>query len=241
VEVGAVARWKVEDVMTEDVISVGADTTYKEIVEMLARHRVSALPVVGPGAHVLGVVSEADLLHKMELPRLAEHSHLWQRKDRREAREKATGDTAAVLMSTPAVTVTVGTPVGVAAHAMDRERVKRLPVVDGTGQLVGIVSRADLLRVYLRADVDIAVEIRDQVLVRTLWIDPAPITVSVDRGIVTLTGAIDRRSTVDIVGRLCEAVPGVVEVVNELSPEYDDTADLRRRHLMGPTVKETVP
>jgi CBS domain-containing protein len=235
------ARWRVGDVMTEDVISVGADTVYKDVVEMLARGRVSALPVVDRAGRVLGVVSEADLLHKMELSRLDQQHHLWQRKQRREAREKATGDTAGELMSTPAVTVGLQTPVGEAAHTMDRERVKRLPVVDEAGRLVGIVSRADLLRVFLRADVDIATEIREEVLVRTLWIDPDTITVAVDRGMVTLTGTTDRRSTMDIVVRLCAAVPGVVDVVNQLSADYDDTADLRRRHLMGPTVKETVP
>lgn len=235
------ARWSVEDVMTGHVVSVGADASFKEIVEMLAQHRVSAMPVVDTDGQVVGVVSEADLLHKMELPGLHQGRHLWQRKQRREARGKATGDAARDLMSAPAVTVGLGTAVGMAAHMMEREQVKRLPVVDQPGRLVGIVSRGDLLRVYLRADADIAAEVRDEVLVRTLWIDPASISISVDRGVVTLTGTTDRRSTTDIVVRLTESVPGVVDVVSRLTATYDDTADLRRRHLMGPTVKETIP
>jgi CBS domain-containing protein len=122
---------------------------------------------------------------------------------------------------------------------MDDERVKRLPVVDEQGHLVGIISRRDLLRVYLRDDAAIRDDIREQVLRQTLWIDPDTITVEVDRGVVTLGGTADRRSTVGIAVRLCEAVDGVVDVVDNIGYEYDDTADLNRRNLMGSTVRET--
>jgi CBS-domain-containing membrane protein len=234
-------RWTVKDVMTESVVSVTDTTQYKEIVELLAKHAVSAAPVVDSANRVIGVVSEADLLHKMEFTGLEPHVRILERKQRRVARAKAAGDSARDLMSSPAVTVSPDASLSAVAKVMDDERVKRLPVVDDQGRLGGIVSRRDLLRVYLRGDEAIRDEIRDQVLRRTLWVDPETITVVVDRGVVTLSGTADRCSTAQITVRLCESVDGVVEVVDQLRYEYDDTADLARSYLMGPTVKETTP
>lgn len=234
-------RWTVRDVMTKDVVSVTEDAPYKEIVSTLAQHAVSAVPVVDSVGRVLGVVSEADLLHKMEFAGLEPHLHLLERRQRRAARTKATGDTARDLMSAPAVTIGPDVALPAVASTMERERVKRLPVVDAQGRLTGIVSRRDLLRVYLRDDESVRDEIRDQVLRKTLWIDPETIKVTVEQGVATLAGRADRRSTAQIVVRLCEAVPGVVEVVDQLEYAYDDTADLNRHHFMGPTVRETTP
>ena len=199
------------------------------------------MPVVDGAKMVLGVVSEADLLHKMEFTGPEPHVHLLERKQRRQARAKAAGDKAADLMSSPAVTVSSDASLMAAAKMMDQERVKRLPVVDEHGRLIGIVSRRDLLRVYLRDDESIRDDIREQVLRRTLWINPQTITVTVDHGVVTLAGTADRRSTAQITVGLCESVEGVVEVVDQIGYEYDDTADLNRHYLMGPTVKETTP
>ena len=234
-------RWTVEDVMTENVISVADTTPYKEIVQLLAQHAVSAVPVVDSERRVIGVVSEADLLHKMEFTGLEPHVHLLERKRRRAARAKAAGDIARDLMRSPVVTISPDTSLAVVAKVMDDERVKRLPVVDEHGHLAGIVSRRDLLRVYLRGDDAIREEIRDQVLRRTLWIDPETITVVVDGGAVTLSGTADRRSTAQITVRLCESVDGVVEVVDQLGYEYDDTADQSRGYLMRPTIKDMTP
>jgi CBS domain-containing protein len=234
-------RWTVKDVMTTNVVSVTEQTPYKEIVESLAQNAVSAVPVVDDGTRVLGVVSEADLLHKMEFTGLEPHMHLFERKQRRTARAKASGDVARNLMSSPAVVVSSSAPISAVAKTMDEEKVKRLPVVDEEGRLVGIVSRADLLRVYLRDDAAIQDEIREEVVRRTLWIDPDTITATVERGVVTLAGTADRRSTAQIAARLCESVAGVVEVVDQMTYAYDDTADLRRHNFMGATVKETTP
>jgi CBS domain-containing protein len=230
-------RWIVGDVMTEKVVSVTADTPYKQIVKSLQRHRVSAAPVVDKRDRVIGVVSEADLLYKLELP---SHGELG-RRQRRRARAKAHGDIASELMSAPAVTIGPKAAIPAAARAMDSERVKRLPVVDDSGHLVGIVSRADLLRPFLRADGEIREEIREQVLLRTLWIDPDTIDVAVDDGVVTLTGTTDRLSTVDIIGRMCRGVAGVVDVVNEIVPDRDDTGELHHHNPMGATVKVMAP
>jgi CBS-domain-containing membrane protein len=234
-------RQTVKDVMTPNVVSVTETTPYKDIVQILAEHTVSAVPVVDSAQRVIGVVSEADLLHKMQFSGLEPHLHLLERKQRRMARAKADSDEARDLMTSPALTVTTDVSLPAVAKMMDEERVKRLPVVDDQGRLVGIISRRDLLRVYLRDDAAIRDDIREQVLRRTLWIDPDMITVEVNRGVVTLTGTADRRSTAQITVRLCEGVDGVVDVVDDMGYEYDDTTDLSRRHLMGPTVKETIP
>lgn len=231
-------RWTVGDLMTTDVISVQEDTPYKDIVETLAGHAVSAVPVVDSERHVLGVVSEADLLHKMQFAGLEPHVHLLERRRRRASRTKASADTATDLMSSPAVVVLASEPVSVAAKLMDAENVKRLPVVDPEGRLAGVVSRSDLLRVYLRGDDQIRDEIVNQVLVGTLWIDPEAVRVTVNRGVVTLAGTVDRRSTAAITVRLVDAVAGVVEVVDHLDYGYDDNPDRRMRY---PTPEDVLP
>jgi CBS domain-containing protein len=234
-------RWTVEDVMTRAVVTVDEDAPYKEVVETLAEHAVSAVPVVAKDGRVVGIVSEADLLHKMEFAGLEPHVHLLERKRRRTARAKASAETAGDLMTSPAIVIGVPESLTTAAKIMDAERVKRLPVVDEFGHLAGILSRRDLLRVYLRDDDAIRHEVNEDVLLRSLWIEPGTVSVEVERGVVTLAGTVDRRSTVPLVVRMVETVAGVVEVVNHLSYHHDDTADLNRHHLMDPTVRETVP
>jgi CBS domain-containing protein len=224
----AMRRWTVKDVMTEDVVSITETMAFKEIAELLAQHRVSAVPVVDSDKKVIGVVSEADLLHKMEFSGLEPQLRILERKQRRVARTKAAGDVARDLMSSPAVTIGPDASLSEVAILMDDEHVKRLPVVDEQGTLHGIVSRSDLLRVYLRTDGALRDEIKEQVLRRTLWIDPETMTVDVKDGIVTLGGTADRRSTAQIIVRMTETVGGVVEVVDKLAFEYDDTADLNR-------------
>jgi len=234
-------RWTVGDVMTSAVVTVGEDTPYKEIVEKLAAHAVSAVPVVTGEGRVVGVVSEADLLHKMEFAGLEPHVRRLERRRRRVARAKAGADTAGHLMTAPAVVIGPKESLTTAAKLMDAEAVKRLPVVDQSGRLVGILSRRDLLRVYLRDDKAILREVTEDVLLRALWIEPGTVVVHVERGVVTLAGPLDRRSSVPLVVRLVEIVPGVVEVVDHLTYHYDDTADLNRHNVMGATVRETVP
>jgi CBS-domain-containing membrane protein len=234
-------RWTVGDVMTHDVVTVGEQTPYKDVVEKLTEHAVSAVPVVTEDGRVVGVVSEADLLYKMEYAGLEPHLHLLERKVRRVARVKAAADTAADLMTSPAIVIGASESLTTAAKLMDAESVKRLPVVDEYGHLAGILSRRDLLRVYLREDGAIQREVVEDVLLRSLWIEPGTISVTVERGVVTLAGTVDRKSTMPIVVRLVEAVAGVVEVVDHLSYHHDDTADLNRHHLIGATVRETMP
>jgi CBS-domain-containing membrane protein len=227
--------------MTGTVVTVVESTPYKEIVDTLAEHSVSAVPVVTEDGRVVGIVSEADLLHKMEFAGLEPHVHLLERKRRRVARTKAAADTAGDLMTCPAVVIGPSESLTTAAKVMDAERVKRLPVVDEGGHLVGILSRRDLLRVYLREDGAILDEVTEDVLLRSLWIEPGTVTVTVERGVVTLAGTVDRKSTAPLVVRLVESVAGVVEVIDHLTYHFDDTADLHRHNLMGATVREIVP
>jgi CBS-domain-containing membrane protein len=193
---------------------------------LIAEHRVSALPVLDREGRVLGIVSEADLLLKEEYPEGPPEGRLFQRLQRRrqrQARAKAAGDTAAELMTAPAVTVGPDTSVGEAARLLHRHGIKRLPVVDPAGPLLGIVSRADLLKVFLRSDADIAREIRQQVLRRAMWMDPDTIAIDVRDGVVTLTGQLERSSLIPITVNLVRGLDGVVEVVDRLSFELDDS------------------
>lgn len=213
--------WQVSDVMTRDVVTVSEDTPYREIVETLAGHRVSALPVVDVRQRVVGVVSEADLLHRVEHPEGRVRWWLLSGR-RRQARAKARATVAKDLMSAPAVTVAPDASLTAAARLMDEERLKRLPVTDQLGRILGIVSRGDVLRVFLRPDDAIARDVREEILHRTLWVDPGTVEVRVHGGVVTLTGRTDRWSTAQLAVSLTRSVPGVIEVVDQLGYELDD-------------------
>ena len=178
----------VQDVMTTDVVAVKQDASFKDIATMLGRHRVSAFPVVDDDGKVIGVVSEADLLPKEALVAgsglppgrlsvMLRHKEF----------SKAGGITVTDVMTRPAVTVTADEPVTSAARLMYSCKVKRLPVVDAGGRLVGIVSRADVLSVYGRPDEEIWIEVR-QVIRNDFLSDPARFTVTVKDGVVTIAG-----------------------------------------------------
>jgi CBS domain-containing protein len=218
----------VHDVMTAKVVAVRRDAGFKQMVDVLAEFKVSALPVIDRDLRVLGVVSEADLLHKVEFAGQDAHVKLLEGTRRRSAKAKAVGETAEDLMTSPAVTIGPDATIGEAARFMEARRVKRLPVVED-GRLVGIVSRRDLLRPYLRPDWEIRRDIVDDVLQHTLWVEPGTIDVAVERGRVTLRGKADRRSTAQIAARLAGAVGGVVAVLDELTWDFDDIAAARQR------------
>ncbi|WP_406277783.1 CBS domain-containing protein [Embleya sp. NBC_00896] len=213
---------KIEDVMTHDVATVGTDAGFPEIAGLLETWRVSALPVVDDERRVLGVVSEADLLHtriaQARADAISPGPH------RRTGREpKGVGHTARELMTSPVVTVDPLAGTLRAARLMDRHHVKRLPVVDGSGRLVGIVSRRDLLRTLLQPDPVIRTEIEEGVLREALWLEPGQVTVEVQDAVVRLSGKVDNRSLIDIVVRLCRAVEGVDSVTHDLTYEFDDS------------------
>src|SRR5919199_718438 len=214
-------KWTVDDVMTAAVVTVGPETPYRAVVDLLVSHRFSAVPVVDAFQRVTGMVSEADLLRKIEYAG-DEQPRLFESRRHRGERGKATAQTAGDLMSAPAVAVLAGTSIAAAARLMDKHGVKRLPVVDDLGRLVGIVSRGDLLKTHLRPDDQIRADIEDGVLPGLLADQSRTVQVRVSEGVVTLTGAVDRWSTTDLADRLTRQVAGVVDVVSTLSYDYDD-------------------
>jgi len=216
-------RWTVSDVMTREVISVRDDTDYRELVHTLATHGISAVPVLDSGGRVAGVVSEADLLHKVEFAGETEPPNFFEGRAMRQARVKSAADRARDLMTSPAVTAEPDMPLAQAARLLDAHNIKRLPVVDASGQLVGIVSRTDLLRFYLRSDEQISQDIYEEVLKQTLWIEPTLVDVEVTAGVVRLRGKVDRKTTAMLISHLCAGVAGVTEVQDELTWEFDDT------------------
>ncbi|WP_405655034.1 CBS domain-containing protein [Streptomyces sp. NBC_00019] len=212
----------VQDLMTHGVVHARPDTPFKAVAAMLTNNDITAVPVVDDRNCPIGVVSEADLLrHEAVLPDPEGHAPALRLSPRDRGRAEA--DTAGGLMSAPAITARPQWSIVEAARAMDRHRVKRLPVVDETGQLVGIVSRSDLLRVFLRQDTAIAEEITREVLHRTLRVGPGAVDVTVTDGVVTLRGKVGTRSLVPVAVRLCRAVDGVVAVHDELGFDVDDS------------------
>ena len=212
----------VRDVMTTEVVAVEAWTPFKEIVARLGQHRISAVPVVDADRRVLGIVTEADLLLKQEHPDpKATIPLIWTRR-RRQERAKAAAAVAGKLMTAPAVTVPPTATITEAARRMHTARVKRLPVVDERGQLLGIVSRADLLKVFTRPDEAIRSQIISEVIVGDFMMDPSRFFIDVDDGVVVLQGRVERRSLIPYLVRAVHHVEGVVRVENRLSFDVDD-------------------
>jgi CBS domain-containing protein len=207
--------WTVGDVMTKDVVTVGPDTDFKACVDLLRVKGVSALPVVD-GDYVLGIVSEHDLLLKEE--NRDPEVHL-----RRREVNQAKGRTAGVVMRSPALCVGLGESLARTARLMHKRAVKRMPVLDETGRLVGIVSRHDLLKAFLRSDESIRHEVCKDLLEKELWIDSRAVDVDVRDGVVALTGELETRSLADLLARLVGAVEGVVGVDSRLAFRLDDT------------------
>ncbi|MEV0777436.1 CBS domain-containing protein [Streptomyces sp. NPDC050428] len=204
----------VADVMTNPVVAVSRQAGFKEIVETLSQWKVSAVPVLEGDGRVTGVVSEADLLDKEEF-RDADPSRLEQMR-RLDDLRKAGAVTAGEVMSAPAVTVREDATLAQAARTMARGELKRLPVVDASGMLRGIVSRSDLLKVFLRSDDDLAEEVRGDVVERLFRESREDVRVTVAAGVVTLSGTVRDTALAPVAARLVRAVEGVVDVECDL-------------------------
>ena len=204
----------IKDIMTARVVTVRGDTPFKEMATLLGSSRVSAFPVTDGEGRLIGIVSEADMLIK-EADQ-AGHPGLFAGLRRRSEHDKAAGVTAAEVMTRAPVTIGPDEPVERAAFLMYDHGVKRLPVVDATGHLTGIVSRADVLSVFDRPDEQIRRDIMQEVLRRSLLVDPRGLQISVDNGVVTLAG----RPESDELGRQIAGavrhVDGVVAVEDRL-------------------------
>jgi CBS domain-containing protein len=211
----------VRDVMTEDVICVTGDTPFKEIVNTLSKHRVSAVPVVDADQKVLGVVSESDLLAKVVTGGDPEARIEDGPSPRVQTRRKSHGEVARELMSSPAVTIHAECSVVHAARVGAMARVRRLPVVDAIGSLVGIVTRSDLLRVFLRNDEEIGTHIV-AMFASQFCMDTTAVNIAVHDGVVTLTGEVERRLLIRPLLDAVRATAGVVGVHDKLTYRFDD-------------------
>ncbi|WP_411136545.1 CBS domain-containing protein [Streptomyces sp. C10] len=198
----------VADLMTPEAVVVQRGTPFKEIARLLDEYDITAVPVLDEDDQPVGVVSEADLLRR-QIAKLG-------------------ATTAEAIMTSPAVVARPGWSVVEAARTMEKKKVKRLPVVDDSGRLIGVISRSDLVQLFLRRDRAIQEEVLEEVLTRTLGVSPSAVTVEVSDGHVTLTGTLERKSLVPIAVRLCESVDGVVEVIDRLSALRDDTVTHRQ-------------
>jgi CBS domain-containing protein len=217
----------VRDMMTTTVVTATPETPLKEVARRMVERAVSGIPVVEADGRVIGVVSEADFLVK---ERGAEAIHrrplAWlfgESRATRHAIEKVEAVVARDAMTSPAITIAADRSVRDAADLMIERRVNRLPVVDEAGGLVGIVTRADIVRAFVRPDQELARVIRTDILERSLWIDPHEIELSVSRGIVSVKGALDRRSTAEVLEELIGRVDGVVAVDADLTWRLDDS------------------
>nr|BFD81820.1 CBS domain-containing protein [Streptomyces sp. Xyl84] len=204
------SQYTVSDVMTGTVVALATGATFKEIVRTMRRWGVSAMPVLDGDGHVTGVVSEADLLHKEEF-RDSETDRSGRPGGSPHA-VRARAVTARDLATVPAVTVRADATLARAARLMARHRVKRLPVVDDRGILIGIVSRSDLLKVFLRSDEAIAQEVREQVVAGRFPVPLDSVRVRVCEGVVTLDGEVADAAVVPLALRLVRSVEGVVDV-----------------------------
>ncbi|MEU0985506.1 CBS domain-containing protein [Streptomyces sp. NPDC005953] len=210
---------RVTDLMTPAAVSVQRGTGFKEIARLLDEYGITAVPVVDEDERPVGVVSEADLLRRQT--------------------SQTTGNTAESLMSSPAVVAQPHWSAIRAARVMEQHRIKRLPVVDGDGRLTGVISRSDLLQLFLRRDRSIQEEILEDVLTQTLGLSPSALTVDVTDGVVTLSGAVERSSLIPVTVRLCESVDGVVDVVDRLVYEVDDTGGTALEPVAGRAATRT--
>ena len=224
----------VEAVMTTDVDTTAPDTSLRDVARLLVEDKISGMPVVEDG-RVVGVISEADILAK-ERGKPPERGRLldFLFGDRASAELKLEATTAGDAMTAPAVTIGPHSPVAVAAAKMIDEGVNRLPVVDRDGRLVGIVTRADLVRAFVRTDAELAEEIRSDVLLRALWLTPESVEVGVVEGVVTLTGSVGDRAMAEMLPAFVQRVPGVVSVLSEVTWEDSNGGSREGRSAASP-------
>ncbi|MCX4553487.1 CBS domain-containing protein [Streptomyces sp. NBC_01267] len=195
------------DVMTGDVVSVGCATPADDAARSLMEHGIGGLPVVDDDDRVVGVVSRTDLTRYRAGPGSSGSRCLMTLPGRY---------TSGELMSAPAVTIRAIDTVALTGRTMARRGIGRLPVVDEEARLIGIITRRDLLRVFVRPDSDLRDEILDGVMARALFLHTAPI-VSVQDGVVTLSGHLEQDTDRSVAVRMAARVDGVVAVVDRLT------------------------
>jgi CBS domain-containing protein len=228
---------RVSELMTEKVLTIGPEAPIKDVAKVLITNGISGLPVCDIEGRVLGVISEGDILYKEHDPA---EGHLggplrWivDGTLNSAAVNKAKALTARKAMTAPALTIAPWESVSEAARIMCQRHVNRLPVVKD-GLLVGIITRADLVRAFTRTDAEIERELTEDVVERTMWIDTGNVEVSVKDGVATLSGRLDQRSDVELLYRLVARVPGVLAIESTVAWNVDDTTRKGRRSMEQP-------
>jgi len=215
---------KVKELMTLNVAAVGQTASLKQVAELMVERGISGVPVVNADGRVLGVVSEADIILKAAsrpesagvlgrifAPKFVDERHL-------------AAATAGEAMTAPAVTIEAEQSVAEAARLMVERQVNRLPVLAG-GKLVGIVSRADIVRAFTRSDGEIWEELRNDIIPTKLWISPDELDITVTSGQVKVAGEVTTRTEAELIEAFSWRVPGVVSVdCSELRWKADDQA-----------------
>ncbi|MFH9421931.1 CBS domain-containing protein [Streptomyces sp. NPDC017529] len=227
--------------MNTEVVKARYGTPFRDVVTLLSKHRKTGLPVVDADNKVLGVISETDLMFRQAAQDMLQNRWYHRRRltgSARAARVRQRSLRAGQLMTSPPVTIGPHQTVAEAARLMVAGKLDRLPVVDAEGRLCGLVTRSDLLKVFLRPDEEIREELITEVLVRTLGLKPGAVGVSVRAGVVTLSGRLGRSSEVTLAVRLAGRVDGVVAVVDELHYTHDDAAEQQDEQTLRDRAQE---
>ena len=212
---------KVRDLMSTDPLTVSPDTPLKEAARMMVRNKVSGLPVIGDGA-LVGIVTEADFLRQEANRDQPYRFSLLDALFGEGPSEPPAVESVAEVMTEDLITSTAEVTIGEAARVMATRGVKRLPVVDGDGVLVGIISRADVVNAFTKPDEIIEDEIREDIIRRLLFLDPADVGVTAEDGVVTLDGELENRTETRLLVELTRRVEGVVRVDSQLTFLVDD-------------------
>jgi CBS domain-containing protein len=226
---------KLRDLMTRDVITVGATAPLKEAARRMIEAGVSGLAVT-EGDSLVGIITEADFVATEADRRRKRPSGLLRliyKEAELPSRERLVGD----VMSTELIVLGPEADHAEAARLMVAEGVKRIPVVNDDGRLVGLVSRSDILRVFARSDHEIIEEIEDHIMRQVLWIDPKDVEVKSSEGNVVLSGRLGTRSDADLLAKLTARVDGVVSVASHLDFEIDNM----KLDMSGPSSWMTMP
>ncbi|MFB0631555.1 CBS domain-containing protein [Streptomyces sp. AB3(2024)] len=208
---------KVGDLMTGNVVSVTPYSAFKDVAKLLTQYDISGLPVLDEEDRVVGVVSQTDLLALApSAPRTSG-----------KVGPAAGGPTAGSVMSAPAVTVHAQETAADAARLMTRRGIERLPVVDEEDRLVGIVTRRDLLRLFVRPDSEIRRRVNDEVLAGVLGVPAGQVEVHVVDGIVAMDGRVELQSQLPALVGLVEQLDGVVAVASRVTARTEDVPATR--------------
>ena len=215
--------WKVNSVMTTEVVHVLPTTTFKECVDMIRVHRVGALPVLDLAGRLLGILSESDLLRKEE--------HSTGPDGRR-----AVARTAADAMTRDLITAPPGATLAEAARLMHTSSIRHLPITDASGRLLGIVARADLLKVFLRSDESIRRETDEVLLPRAFGIPRGTLDIAVREGVVHIGGEVDTPGTARLIVAFIERIEGVVGVEGSIGYRQDNARQRAERSAAAMSV-----